>query len=279
VRLDTAQEHAQLQQANAQSELAHLNLVRAEKLVVKGLIAQAELDRMNAEAKSADASVSAIEATIGRKTIRAPFSGVLGIREINLGQHLNEGDPIVPLQALDPVHVDFALPQTDVSGLKAGAAVSVAADSAVGSNFNGHVSAINSVIDPATRNVSVQATLKNPGERLRPGMYVDVKLDLGKASRAITLPASAISFAPYGNSVFVVENITDPKTKKSYRGVSQRFVKIAHERGDQVAIVSGLKPGEEVVTSGAFKLRPGMAVAVDNTIKPGNSQNPNPADS
>jgi membrane fusion protein (multidrug efflux system) len=279
VRLDTAQEQAQLAQAGAQSELARLNLGRAEQLVAKGVIAQSELDRLRAESKSADANVRAIRATIARKTIRAPFSGVLGIRQIDLGQHLNEGDPIVPLQKLDPVHVDFWLPQRDVGALRVGAEIRIAADSSVGTAIPGRISAINSVIDPATRNVAVQATLRNPGERLRPGMAVDVSVELGTSSRPITLPASAIAFAPYGNSVFVIEELKDPKTKKSYRGVSQRFVTLGGERGDQVAVIAGLRAGEEVVTSGAFKLRPGAAVLVDNKVTPGNDPAPRPADS
>jgi membrane fusion protein (multidrug efflux system) len=279
LRLDTAQEQAQLSEANARAELAGLNLARAEKLVAQGVIAQSELDRMRAEAKASGATAQAIRATIARKTIRAPFSGVLGIRQVDLGQRLNEGDPIVPLQALNLVYVDFALPQGDVTNLHPGAEVLIAADSSIGMAIPGRISAVNSVVDAATRNVTVQASLRNPGERLRPGMYVDVRVDLGTATRAITLPASAINFAPYGNSVFVVEQITDPKTKKPYKGVNQRFVKLGRERGDQVAVVSGLRAGEEVVTSGAFKLRPGASVVVDNKLKPSNSAAPNPADS
>lgn len=279
VRLDTDQEQAQLAEANARGELAQLNLSRAEKLVAKGVIAQAELDRFRAEAKAAAATAQAVRATIARKTIRAPFSGVLGIRTIDLGQRLSEGDPIVSLQSLGTIFVDFALPQGDLANSLPGAEVWVTADSAIGTGIPGRISAVESQVDAATRNVTVQATLPNPGERLRPGMYVDVSIDLGRSSRAITLPASAISFAPYGNSVFVVEELKDPKTKKSYRGASQRFVKLGHERGDQVAVVSGVKAGEEVVTSGAFKLRPGAAVLVDNKIQPGNRANPKPADS
>lgn len=279
VRLDTAQEQAQLAEVNARSELARLNLERAEKLVAKGVIAQAELDRLRAESRAADAGAQAIRATIARKTIRAPFSGVLGIREIDLGQHLNEGDPIVPLQALDRVFVDFALPQGDVAALRPGAEVIIAADSSIGTGIPGRITAINSLVDEATRNVTVQATLVNPGGRLRPGMYVDVRIDLGTARRAITLPASAINFAPYGNSVFVVEELKDPRTKQAYRGVSQRFVTLGDERGDQVAVTAGVREGEEVVTSGAFKLRPGAAVLVDNKVTPSNEAAPRPADS
>jgi membrane fusion protein (multidrug efflux system) len=278
VRLDTAQEQAQLAEVNARSELARLNLERAEKLVARGVIAQAELDRLRAESRAANAGAQAIRATIARKTIRAPFSGVLGISEIDLGEHLNEGDPIVPLQALNQVFVDFALPQGDVATLRPGAEVVVAADSSIGTGIPGRITAVNSLVDEATRNVTVQATLANPGERLRPGMYVDVRIDLGTPRRAITLPASAINFAPYGNSVFVVEELKDPKTKKAYRGVSQRFITLGDERGDQVAVVAGVRAGEEVVSSGAFKLRPGAAVLVDNKVTPPNDAAPRPAD-
>jgi membrane fusion protein (multidrug efflux system) len=277
VRLDTDQEQAQLAEANARRDLAKLNLERAEQLVERGVIAQAELDRLRAEARTAEASEQAIRATIGRKTIRAPFSGQLGIRQIDLGQRLNEGDPIVDLQALGSVYVDFALPQGEVSQLHRGAEVSVVAENGV--EMKGKVTAINSLIDQATRNVAVQATFANPGARLKPGMFVDVKVDLGSAVRAVSLPASAVNFAPYGNSVFVVEQVTDPKTKKAYKGVNQRFIKLGRERGDQVAVLSGIKPGEEVVTTGAFKLRPGAAVVVDNKLKPANEAAPNPADS
>lgn len=276
VRLETTTERAQLAQAQASADLAKLNLDRAEKLVERGVIAQAELDRMRAEARQTDASVDAVRANIDRKTIEAPFSGVLGIRQVDLGQRLNEGDPIVPLQSLDPVYVNFSLPQGDVNALKVGSAVTVSLDASA-TTRTGKITSINSVIDPATRNVEVQATFANRDEVLRPGMFVDVSVNLGAVSRAITLPTTAIAYAPYGNSVYVVEELKDPKGN-AYKGVSQRFVKTGRERGDQVAILSGLKPGDEVVTTGAFKLRPNMAVVVDNAIQPGNDAAPKPED-
>ncbi len=278
VRLDTAQEQAQLAQATASHDLARLNLERAETLRQRNVIAQAELDRLQAEARQAEASVRAIEATIARKTVRAPFAGRLGIRQVALGQRLTEGDAIVPLQSIDPVYVNFSLPQGDVAELAVGAAVVATSSDAAGLEAGGRITAINSLIDPATRNVAVQATFGNKDGRLRPGMFVDVRVDLGRSTRAIALPASAISFAPYGNSVYVVEELKDPKGKK-YKGVSQRFVKTGRERGDQVAVLSGLAPGDEVVSAGAFKLRPGAAVAVDNTLKPANQPAPEPEDS
>ncbi len=278
VRLETGQEQAGLRQTEAQRDLANLNLERAKKLLAKSLIAQAEFDRMQAEARVADANVAAIRATIARKTVRAPFSGVLGIRQVDLGQRVNEGDPIVSLQAIDPVYVNFSLPQTDVAQLKTGTPVRVTADSGRGLDLPGTITAINSVIDENTRNIQVQATLRNPGGRLKPGMFVDVAVELAGTEQVIALPSSSINFAPYGNSVYVVSELKNPKGK-AYKGVSQRFVKTGRGRGDQVAILSGLKPGEEVVTSGVFKLRPGAGVVVNNKIQPSNSPNPRPEDS
>src|SRR5262245_13014755 len=266
VRQDTRQEKAQLDAAESQRDLANLNLARGRQLLDKGVVAQAEFDRLDAEAKQAEARVGEIRATIDRKRIRAPFNGVLGIRQVNLGQYLKGGDPVVPLQSMDPIYVNFALPQGDVAALKLGAEVTVTADSVAGL-FAGQVTAINSVVDQATRNVTVQATFRNPRGLLRPGMYVDVQASRGSVQQVIALPASAVSYAPYGNSVFIVSQLKDPKGK-TYVGVSQRFVKLGAGRGDQVAIVSGLKPGEEVVTSGVFKLRNGAGVFVNNKVRP-----------
>ncbi|MEP7027986.1 MAG: efflux RND transporter periplasmic adaptor subunit [Candidatus Eisenbacteria bacterium] len=278
LRLETGQEQAQLAQAQAQLDLANLNLERAKQLLAKALIAQAEFDRIQAGARSAEANVAATRATIARKTVRAPFAGRLGIRQVDLGQRVNEGDAIVSLQAIDPVYVNFSLPQGDVSLLKVGTAVRISADTSQAHAMTGTITAINSVINENTRNIDVQATLRNPGGRLKPGMFVDVAVELGATERVIALPATAINYAPYGNSVYVVENMKNPKGKE-YRGVSQRFVQTGRGRGDQIAILSGLKPGEEIVTSGGFKLRPGAAVEVNNTITPANSPNPRPGNS
>jgi membrane fusion protein (multidrug efflux system) len=276
VRLETASERAQLAQAEAQRDLAQLNIERAKRLIERGVIAQAEFDQLQAVVRTADASVNAAQALISRKTIRAPFSGTIGIRQVDLGQHLNEGDPIAPLQTLDPIYVNFALPQQDAKSLKPGKDVVISTDSI---QVRGTITAINSVIDEATRNVTVQATFKNPGAKVRPGMFVDVSVDLGSRSTVIALPTTAINYAPYGNSVYVVEDKKAPKGGKPYKGVTQRFVTTGLSRGDQVAVLSGLKPGETVVTSGVFKLRPDAAVVVDNKITPSNSPNPKPQDS
>ncbi len=277
VRLDVSQERAQLAAAEAQRELARLSLERMSSLLGKKVVSQAEYDRATAESKQAEARAGEIRAIIDRKQIRAPFTGVLGIRQINLGQYLTAGDPVVPLQSLDPVYVNFSVPQQDLRELKIGAAVHVAAESVavVGA---GRITAINSVVDEATRNVQIQAVFRNPYGRLRPGMFVEVQASLGASDRVVALPASAVSYAPYGNSIFVVGDLPGP-SGKTYRGVQQRFVQLGSGRGDQVAVVAGLKPGEEVVTSGVFKLRNGAAILVNNKVRPGNDPAPEPEDS
>jgi membrane fusion protein (multidrug efflux system) len=278
VHLDARQEQAQLTAAESQRDLARLNLERSKQLLEKQVLAQADFDRVAAESQQAEAKVGEIRATIERKRIRAPFAGVLGIRQVDLGQYLNAGEAIVPLQSMDPVYVDFALPQQEVDGLKAGAAVQVSADSIAPAALEGRITAINSVVDEATRNVQIQATLRNPHGVLRPGMFVNVRIALGASSSVIALPTSAVNYAPYGNSVFVLANLPGPNGT-TYRGVRQQFVKLGASRGDQVAILSGVKPGEEVVTSGVFKLRNGAAVFVNNSSQPGNNPAPRPEDS
>jgi len=277
VRLDVSQERAQLAAADAQRDLAHLNLDRMTQLREKQVVSQAEFDRATAEFKQADARAREIRAIIDRKQIRAPFTGVLGIRQINLGQYLTAGEPVVPLQSMDPVYVNFSVPQQDLGDLRVGAPVQASAES-VAVIAAGRVTAINSVVDEATRNVQIQAEFRNAQGRLRPGMFVEVEAKLGAGSTTVTLPASAVSYAPYGNSIFVVRDLKGPNGK-TYRGVEQRFVKLGVSRGDQVSIVSGLKPGEEVVTSGVFKLRNGASVLVNNEIRPGNNPAPKPEDS
>jgi membrane fusion protein (multidrug efflux system) len=277
-RLDTEQEEAQLAAAEAQRDLARLNLDRTRRLREGDAVAQVDLDRSTAEARQAEARVGEIRATIARKQLTAPFAGVLGIRQANLGQYLNAGEAVVPLQSLDPIYVDFSVPQGDLRDLRVGAAVHVEAESVRVERSIGRVTAINSVVDESTRNVRVQSTFANPGGRLRPGMFVQVRIVLGHGSPVIAIPASAVNYAPYGNSVFVVKDLKDP-AGKPYRGVEQRFVKLGGSRGDQVAIAGGLKEGEEVVTSGVFKLRSGAAVVVNNQVRPGNNPAPKPEDS
>lgn len=277
VRLDTKQERAQLAAAEAQREVSRLDLGRGKAMLNSGIVPQATYDGLAAQAKQADARAGEIRATIERKTIRAPFSGVLGIRQVNVGQYLAGGAPIVSLQALRPAYVNFTVPQQELSKLKTGTIVDVTSD-ALPAPEKGRVTAIDSVVDEATRNVHVQAVCENASGKLHPGMFVEAQLAQSARTSVIPLPASAISYAPFGDSVFVVEQGKGADGKPT-RTVRQQFVKLGGTRGDQVAVVSGLKPGEEIVTSGTFKLRPGAAVEVNNTVQPSNSTAPKPEDS
>jgi membrane fusion protein, multidrug efflux system len=278
VLLDTRQERAQLAAAEAQHELDRTRLDRAKKLFDQQLISHAEYDDISAQFAQSEAAVNAIQAGIERKTIHAPFAGAVGIRQVNLGQYVRSGDPIVPLQSEDPIYVNFAVPQQQVASLRIGAVVHAAADSGAQAMATGRITAINPVVDEATRNVQVQATFRNEHGRLRAGAYVGVEVMLGTGAPLVALPASAISFAPYGNSVFIVEKQRGPDGKP-YLGVRQQFVKIGAAQGDQVAILGGVRAGEEVVTSGVFKLRPNAAVQVNNRVQPANRLAPRPQDS
>jgi membrane fusion protein, multidrug efflux system len=277
VQLDTKQEQAQLAAIEAERDLARLNFERLQALVNEGAISRADYDKAAAEQKQTEARVGEIRAMIARKTIRAPFSGVLGIRQVNLGQYLSSGDPVVPLQSLDPIYVNFGVPQQDVGQVPVGRRVHVTTEDSAGAGFVGRITAINSVVDEATRNIQVQAILPNPRGRLRPGMFVQAEVTLGPSRPIVALPSSAISYAPYGDSVFVLADLKDPKGQ-IYRGVRQQFVKLGTGRGDQIAVLAGIKPDDEIVSSGAFKLRNGAAVLVNNKVQPDNQPSPNPED-
>ncbi len=277
VELDTKQEKAQLAAAEAERDLAQVNFNRLHGLVQDGVVTQAEFDKAKADQRATEAKVKEIRATIDRKTIRAPFSGTLGIRQVNLGQYLSAGSPVAPLQALRPIYVNFGVPQEFARQAHVGSKVLVRADDLPNTQFKGRVTAIDSLLDEKTRNVQVQATIANRAAKLHPGMFVKVGLATGAARPVLSLPASAISYAPYGDSVFVVAEMKDAKGH-SYRGVRQQFVKVNGTRGDQVAVVDGLKNGDEVVSSGTFKLRNGAAVQVNNQVQPENSSAPKPED-
>lgn len=278
VELDTRQERAQLAALEAQRDLARINYGRTQQLVKEGVISRMEYDQATAQQKATEANVAEIRATIERKTIRAPFSGILGIRKVNLGQYLAAGDAVVPLQSLNPIYVNVGLPQQSVGQVRVGRNLRITSEDLPSQVFTGRVNAIDSVVDQATRNIQVQATLANPEGKLRPGMFVQVEVVLGASRPVIALPASAISFAPYGDSVFIITDLKDQKGQ-IYRGVRQQFVKVEGSRGDQVAVVSGVNPGEEVVSSGVFKLRNGAAVQVNNKVQPENNPAPKPEDS
>ena len=274
---DTRQERAQLAAAEAQRDLARVNFERLQGLLNERVISRAEFDRAIAEQRQADGRVGEIHAAIDRKTIKAPFSGVLGLRHVNLGQYLSGGDPLVTLQALNPIYVNFGVPQQAAGQMRPGRSVRITVGEQPGVAMTGRVTALDSVVDEATRNVQVQATLANPNGLLRPGMFVQTEVVSGAGSTLVSLPASAVSYAPFGDSVFVVTEITNEKG--TYRGVRQQFVKLGATRGDQIAIVSGVKKGDEVVTSGTFKLRNGAAVLVNNKVRPGNNPKPKPENS
>jgi membrane fusion protein, multidrug efflux system len=278
VRLDTRQEKAQRAAAEARRALAQANFTRASGLRQEGVVSQADLDAARAELDQAEAAVGEIAATIERKTIRAPFAGVLGIRQVHLGQYLAGGDPVVPLQSLDPIHVDFAVPQQELARVTVGSVTRVSTDGPPPATLAGKVTAVDSVINATTRNVQVQATLANPEHLLRPGMFVRAQVVLPGATAVVALPTSSILYAPYGDTVFIVEKMKGPKGDE-YLGARQQVVKLGGQRGDQVAVVSGVAPGAQVVTSGVFKLRNGAAVFVNNETQPGNNPAPQPEES
>lgn len=273
--LDTRQERAQLAAADAQRDLARLNYDRMQGLLNEKVISRAEFDQATADQRQAEAKMGEINATIARKTIRAPFAGVLGIRRVNLGQYLSGGDPLVTLESLNPIYVNFGVPQQSAGEMRPGRSVRATTDGPTPIDAAGRVTAIDSVVDEKTRNVQVQATFANGDGRLRPGMFVQTEIALGASRTVITLPASAISYAPYGDSVFVVTDVKGDNGQ-TFKGVRQQFVTVGGTRGDQVALVSGVRAGDEIVTSGVFKLRNGAAVLVNNKVKPGNDPRPTP---
>src|ERR1700722_20278924 len=279
VELDIRQERAQLANLEAQRDLAHIQYGRAAELSKAGVISKSDYDNAAAQQKATEAQVNDIKAAIARKTIHAPFSGVLGIRQISLGQYLAAGQAIVSLESVNPIYVNFGVPQQQTENMKLGHSVHVTDQDLPGMAFNGKITALDSLINEQTRNIQIQATLANPGGKLRPGMFVQVELPVGQPRDVIPLPASAINYAPYGDSVFVVTDMKDPKTGKTYRGVRQQIVKIEGSRGDQVAITSGLNPGDEVVSAGAFRLRNAAPVLINNSVKPSDSTNPHPDES
>jgi membrane fusion protein, multidrug efflux system len=278
VELDTRQERAQLASLEAQRDLAGINYGRAQELVKAGVISRSEYDNASAQRKATEAQVGDIRAAIARKTIHAPFSGSLGIRQVSLGQYLAAGQAIVSLQSLSPIYVNFGVPQQETPKVIPGHVLRVTNGDLPGMAFTGRITALDSVINEQTRNIQVQATITNKDNKLRPGMFVQVELPLGQPRQVVPLPASAINYAPYGDSVFVVAEMKDPKGN-TYRGVRQQVVKVEGSRGDQVAIISGINPGDEVVSSGVFRLRNGAPVLVNNVVKPANSASPKPEDS
>ena len=278
VQLDIASEEAQLASAEATAALARANLIRVRDLSRRKLVSQADLDAADARAKEAEAQVGTIRALIAKKTIRAPFTGRLALRQINLGQILSEGDPIVSLQTLNPIYVDFSVPQQQISRLHDGMQVRLTTDAAPGEVFVGQISAVSPEIDPVTRNVRVRALVDNSQEKLYAGMFASVDIVLPERQAVLALTVTAVLYAPYGDSVFVVEEHKNEESGQIERTLRQQFVRLGEARGDFVDVLEGLKSDEIVVTSGVFKLRSGMSVVIDNTLAPTPSLNPQPAD-
>ncbi|HXC03068.1 MAG TPA: efflux RND transporter periplasmic adaptor subunit [Opitutaceae bacterium] len=279
VQLDASAEEAQLASAKAVAELANINLQRAQELRTQNSNSQSDLDSADAQAKQAEASVANLESAVAKKTITAPFDGRIGIRTVNLGQYLPAGTAIVSLQSLDPIYADFSLPQQQLTDLVPGLPVHVTTDALPDQTIDGKITAIDPQVDNATRNIEVQATLDNHNDKLRPGMFADVAVELPAKDKVLIIPATAVLATPYGDSVFVVDEAKDPATGQDGKVLRQQFVQLGVTRGDFVAVVSGLKPDETVVTSGVFKLRNKESVIVDNTLAPNAQLAPKPSDS
>jgi membrane fusion protein, multidrug efflux system len=285
VRLNTANEAATLKSLDATARLTAVQRDRWRALGKDKLVSQDEVEQRATNAASAQADADAQRALIAQKTIRAPFDGVLGLRKVNLGQFVNPGDPIVSLQSLDPIYLDFSLPEQGMGQVIEGTPIRATVDALPGQVFEGKVTALEPLVDTSTRNFKVQATLANPENNLRPGTFAHVNFDSGEPRRVIVIPQTAVSFNPYGNAVYVISQIPRGKDEKDMQGkpltgskltVKQRFVKTSATRGDLVAVTDGLKPGERVVTSGLLKLRNDAEVTINNKVQPAASAKPTP---
>jgi len=270
---DVSSEEAQLPGLEAQAKLAKTILDRNAKMLEKKIISQADFDISVSNYEQAVAQANNVRTTIAKKTFRAPFGGRLGIRQVNLGQMLREGDPVVTLQTLDPIYADFSLPQQQFARLHPGLPVRVTSDALPGAAVEGRITAINPLIDADTRNIKVQATLSNRGEKLRPGMFVNVSVGLPARQQVLAIPATAVLYNPYGDSVFVV---ADDKEHKAGKVLRQQFVRLGEKRGDFVAVTSGIKEGETIVSTGVFKLRNGQSAKIDNALAPPFQKTPTP---
>jgi membrane fusion protein (multidrug efflux system) len=279
LKLDASAEQAQMRSAEADAELAKKDFERAQDLATRKVISAAELDTAQSKYTQKKAAVENMQSAIDKKQIHAPFDGVAGIRAVNPGQMVKAGDPLVSLQALDKVFVDFSLPQQQLAEIKPDLPVKVTTDALPDREFEGKLTAVNPAVDAATRNLSLQATLENTDHALRAGMFARVKVLLPRKNETLFVPSTAVSYAPYGNSVFVIEKKTDEKTKQENLVIRQAFIRTGETRGDFVAITEGVKASEQVVSTGVFKLRNGMNVVVDNKLAPKAEFAPKPSDS
>jgi membrane fusion protein (multidrug efflux system) len=276
LRLKPNDDPAKLLQLQAAAELAQQTYKRDLEQLAAQAVSQAAVDSDISTLKSAKAQVVAQQALIEEKFVRAPFAGRLGIRQVDIGQYLAAGTTVVTLQALDSVYVDFYVPQQALARVKNGQAVTAVLDAYPGQRFTGAITSINSKVDSASRNVQMRASFANPDHKLIPGMYASVLIDNGDARPQITLPQSAITYNPYGDTVFLVEHRGTDADGKAAAVVQQRFVKLGATRGDQVAVESGLQAGDVVVSAGQLKLHNGTAVVVDNAIRPADAPAPSP---
>lgn len=275
---DVSSETAQLRAAEATLALKKANHDRAKELRAENVVTQAAYDQARAEFEQAQAAIDNIRSVIAKKTIRAPFAGRLGIRLINLGQNLDAGEPIVSLQALDPIFVNFSLPQNQIAQIQLGLAVRITTDTLPGEVIEGRITALNPQVEEATRNLRIQATVDNRQERLRPGMFVDVDIILPQQNDVLAIPTTAVLYAPYSDSVFIVEKTSADKGGKDGLVLRQQLVRLGAQRGDYIAVLTGLQKGEEIVSTGVFKYRNGQNVVVDNTLAPEFSLSPQPED-
>ncbi len=276
VQLNTTVDLAQLRSYEAAAELARLNYERAKALRESNVNAQSDLDDTLAQRDQALANLENIRALVAKKTITAPFDGRLGIRQVNIGQFLQTGSPIVSLQSMDPIYVNFSLPQQSVSLAKKGQDIELTLDVYPGAPFKGTITAFDARLDDATRSVRIQATLENKDGRLQPGMFGNVAVMLPQSDKVLTVPQSAVTYNPYGNVIYVIEKATGAAAAQQSLVVRQQFVKLGETRGDQVSVISGLKAGEQVVTSGQLKLRDGVDVRIDNAVPAANDPKPTP---
>ena len=279
VQQDISAEKAQLRSAESAAELARIEFTRTRKLLADKVISQSDFDSAQAQLTQALAQADNIRAVIAKKTIKAPFAGQLGIRQINLGQIIKEGQAIVSLQSMHPIFVNFLLPQQQLTQIHTGLTVRVSLDAPHSKVATCPITAISPEVDAATRNIRVQATLANEDEQFRAGMYVNVTVVLPAKEKVLTIPATSILYAPYSDSVFVIEEKKGDDGAPAGATVRQQFVRLGQKRGDYIAVTSGLKANEKVVSTGAFKLRNGQAIKVDNKLEPEFKLAPQPAES
>ena len=279
LQLDTSSEDAQLASAEATAALAKASLTRERKLNKQNLTSQDALESAEAEVKETIAQAHNIRAIVAKKTIKAPFSGRLGLRLVNIGQILSKGDAIVPLHTLDPIYVDFSIPQKTLLRLNPGLEVRVSVDAAPDTAFIGTIFATNPDVDLATRSVRVRAKIANPDKVLRPGMFANATVVMPNKQSVLPAAVTAIAYATFGDSVFVIEEQKNEQSGETEKVLRQQFVQLGQARGDFIDVIDGLKAGETIVTSGVFKLRSGMKVIIDNTLAPKPSLDPHPSDS